>query len=153
MDLSKYKIEEMFQFAVTIEEKGFDFYSKLIEASDNTRVKNELKFLRDEEAKHKAFFQDQLRKKGRAAGATINPELSTLLEGEFLKPLEEFYQAKKISRTDEALRFGMAVEQKTIDFYSEVKKQPAEPGFQKDLDVIIEEEKKHKQKLNIILAY
>jgi rubrerythrin len=67
--------------------------------------------------------------------------------------MDEFYQAKKISRTDEALRFGAAVEQKTIDFYTDVKKQAKDAGVLKDLDGIIEEEKKHKQKLNIILAY
>jgi len=152
MDLSKFRIEEVYQFAVTIEQGGFDFYGKLIEACDNTRVKNELKFLRDEEAQHKAFFQGELRKKGKDE-VTLSPGLAGVMDAEFLKPMEEFYRAKKITRTDEALRFGAAVEQKTIDFYGDMRKQSGDAGLLKDLDAIIEEEKKHKQKLNIILAY
>jgi rubrerythrin len=152
MDLSKFPIEEVYQFAVTIEQGGFDFYGKLIEASGNPRVKNELKFLRDEEAQHKAFFQGELRKKG--GGQTVlNPGLAGILEKEFIQPMEEFYRAGKISRSEEALRFGMTVEQKTIDFYGEIAKQSRDPAFLKDLDAVIAEEKKHKQKLNIILAY
>ena len=152
MDLSKFKIEEVYQFAVTIEQGGFDFYEKLIQACDITRVKNELKFLRDEEAQHKAFFQGELRKKGKGE-VTLGPGIAGVLEEEFLKPMNDFYQAKKITKTAEALRFGVAVEQKTIDFYGDLRKQSQDAAFLRDLDAIIAEEKKHKQKLNIILAY
>jgi rubrerythrin len=152
MDLGKTSIEELFQFAATIEQGGFDFYSRLIQASDNKRVNNELKFLRDEEAQHRTFFLGELKKKGKSEVA-IGPALNAVLEAEFLKPLEEFYQSKQISNNQEALRFGMTVEQKTIDFYGDLRRQSRDPGFLKDLDVIVEQEKKHKQKLNIILAY
>ncbi len=152
MDLGKTSIEELFQFAATIEQGGFDFYSRLIQASDNKRVNNELKFLRDEEAQHKTFFLSELKKKGKSEVA-ISPALNAVLEAEFLRPLQEFYQSQKISNNPEALRFGMTVEQKTIDFYGDLRRQARDPGFLKDLDVIVEQEKKHKQKLNIILAY
>ena len=152
MDLGKTSIEELFQFAATIEQGGLDFYSRLIQASDNKRVNNELKFLRDEEAQHRTFFLGELKKKGKSEVA-IGPALNAVLEAEFLKPLEEFYQSKQISNNQEALRFGMTVEQKTIDFYGDLRRQSRDPGFLKDLDVIVEQEKKHKQKLNIILAY
>jgi rubrerythrin len=152
MDLSKFKIEEMYQFAVTVEQGGYDFYGKLIDACDNTRVKNELKFLRNEEALHKAFFLGELKKKGKDEVA-LGPGLKGVLDAEFVRPMDEFYKAKKISRTDEALRFGAELEQKTIDFYTGLRKQTGDAAFLKDLDAIIEEEKKHKQKLNIILAY
>jgi len=152
MDLSKFQIEEVYQFAAEIEQGGFDFYGRLIEASDNTRVKNELKFLRDEEAQHKAFFLGELKKKGKAAGK-LGAGLEELLQRQFIRPLEEFYQAGKITKTVEALRFGMQVEQKTIDFYGELDKLAQDAGFRRELAAIIAEEKKHKQKLNLILAY
>ena len=152
MDLSKFRIDEVYQFAVAIEQGGFDFYEKLIQASDNTRVKNELKFLRDEEAQHKAFFQGELRKQGQGEAA-LGPGLDKVLQEEFVRPMEEFYRGAKVGKTAEALRFGIAVEQKTIDFYGDLRKQSQDEAFLKDLDAIIAEEKKHKQKLNIILAY
>ena len=152
MDLSKFPIEEAYRFAVEVEQGGYDFYGRLIEASDKPRVRNELKFLRDEEAQHKAFFQGELRKKGRGEAA-LSPGLAGVLQEEFVRPMDDFYRSAKITKTAEALRFGMAVEQKTIDFYGDLRRQSKDPAFLKDLDAIIAEEKKHKQKLNIILAY
>ncbi len=108
MDLSKFRLEELFQFAVAIEQGGFDFYEKLIQASDNPRVKNELKFLRDEEAQHKAFFQGELAKKGKPE-ATLGPGLAGVLQEEFIRPMEEFYRGAKPGKSAEALRFGIAI--------------------------------------------
>jgi rubrerythrin len=152
MDLGKSSIEELFQFAAAIEQGGLDFYSRLIQASDDQRVTNELKFLRDEEAQHRIFFLGELKKKGKTE-VVMSPALNAALQAEFLGPLEEFYKSQKIRNNAEALRFGMAVEQKTIDFYTDLRGQSRDPGFLKDLDVIVEQEKKHKQKLNVILAY
>jgi rubrerythrin len=79
--------------------------------------------------------------------------LAGVLQEEFVRPMEEFYRGAKVGKTAEALRFGIAVEQKTIDFYGDLRKQSKDDAFLKDLEAIIAEEKKHKQKLNIILAY
>ena len=151
-ELSKYRVEDIYRMAITIEQGGYDFYNKIIEATDNQRVKNEMTFLRDEEARHKAFFQKQLSSAG-SAGGKVTPELQKLLDAEFIEPLDEMYQSKKIGSNADALRFGIEIEQKTIDFYTALKGKQADPAFGKDLEVIIEEERKHKQKLNIILAY
>jgi rubrerythrin len=153
MDLSAFRIEEMYQFAVAIEQGGYDFYTRLIEACESPRARNELKFLKDEEARHKAFFSGQLKKKGFDTEVALNPALDSFLTEQFVAPMEQFYKEKKITRTDEALRFGAAVEQKTIDFYVDMRSRAGDAGVQKDLDAIIEEEKKHKLKLNVILTY
>jgi rubrerythrin len=152
MDLGRTSIEELFQFAATIEQGGLEFYSRLIQASENKRVNNELSFLRDEEARHRTFFLSELKKKGKTEVA-LSPALSSALEEQFIRPLEEFYRSQKIGDNVAALRFGMTVEQKTIDFYGDLRRQSRDPGFLKDLDVIVEQEKKHKQKLNLLLAY
>jgi rubrerythrin len=151
-DLSKFKIEDVFQMAVTVEQGGYDFYQKIIDQTDNPRVKNEMKYLRDEEAKHKAFFAKSLEAKtGSSKG--MSPAVKSLLEKEFLAPMEEMYRSKKIAKNDEALRFGMQLEQKTIDLYEGLKKMQSDPAFLEDLGAVIEEEKKHKAALNLILAY
>ena len=151
-DLSKFKIEDVFQMAVAVEQGGYDFYQKIIDNTDNPRVKNEMKFLRDEEAKHKAFFAKGL-KAAESPSKGMSPAVKSLLEKEFLAPMEEMYRSKKIARNDEALRFGMQLEQKTIDLYEGLKKLKDDPVFLKDLGAVIEEEKKHKATLNLILAY
>jgi rubrerythrin len=151
-DLSKFKLEDVFQLAVSVEQGGYDFYQKLIEQSDSQRAKNEMKYLRDEEAKHKAFFSSKLEAK-KASGQGMGLEAKSLLDKEFLTPMAEMYKSKKITKNDEALRFGMQLEQKTIDLYEGLKKVQSDSGFLKDLDAVIEEEKKHKATLNLILAY
>ena len=157
-DLSKFAIEDVFQMAVAVEQGGYDFYQKIIDQTDNPRVKNEMKYLRDEEAKHKAFFEKNLEaKQGSSVSKGPSKKMSTavksLLEKEFLAPMEEMYRSKKIAKNDEALRFGMRLEQKTIDLYEGLKKTQSDPAFLADLGTIIEEEKKHKATLNLILAY
>ena len=157
-DLSKFAIEDVFQMAVAVEQGGYDFYQKIIDQTDNPRVKNEMKYLRDEEAKHKAFFAKNLEAKqsssvSKGAPKKMSPAVKSLLEKEFLAPMEEMYKSKKIAKNDEALRFGMRLEQKTIDFYEGLKKTQSDPAFLKDLGTVIDEEKKHKAALNLILAY
>jgi rubrerythrin len=152
MDRAQFPIEQMYLIAVAIEQGGFDFYCRLMETCANPRVKNELRFLREEESRHKAFLLGELKKKG-LSEATIGAAASAVLQAEFIKPLEEFYAEKKVGDTVAALRFGAAVEQKSIDFYVEFRTQTADTALLVDLDGIIEEERKHMQKLNIILTY
>ncbi len=151
-DLSKFKLEDVFQLAVSVEQGGYDFYQKLIDQSDSQRAKNEMKYLRDEEAKHKAFFEKQFKAK-QSSSKKMSTDVKSLLEKEFLAPMEEMYKSKKIAKNDEALRFGMKLEQKTIDLYEGMKKTQGDPAFLADLGTVIEEEKKHKATLNLILAY
>jgi len=152
MDLSRFPIEEAYRLAAAVEQDGCDFYEKLIQASPNTRVKNELKYLRDEEARHKAFFLGELARKGQGPGV-LAPGLQEVLQERFLRPMEEFYRGAGVGNSAEALRFGIVLEQKTIDLYGELRRQSTDPAFLKDLDAVIAEEKKHKQRLNLILAY
>ncbi len=152
-DLSRFQVEEIYRVAVSVEQGGFDFYNRIVETSDNSRVKNEMRFLRDEEARHKAFFQRQLAAKGAAEAGTVSPDLQKLLESEFLHPMEELYRSRRIEKNTEALRFGMDIEQKTVDFYTALRERQTDQAFREDLDLVIDEERKHKQKINILLAY
>lgn len=151
-DLSKFAIEDVFRMAMEVEQGGYDFYQKIIDQTDNPRVKNEMKYLRDEEAKHKAFFEKHLKAK-QSSSKKMSADVESLLEKEFLAPMEEMYKSKKIAKNDEALRFGMKLEQKTIDLYEGMQKTQGDPAFLADLGTVIEEEKKHKATLNLILAY
>lgn len=152
-DLSRFQAEDLYRMAITVEQGGFDFYDKVIERTEKPRVKNELRYLRDEEGRHKAFFQKQLAGTGAAGEKTIDPALRKLLETEFLKPMEDLFASTTMDSNAEALRFGVVIEQKTVDFYNALKRGQSDAAFLEDLEVIIEEERKHKQKLNIILAY
>jgi rubrerythrin len=152
-NLTSFQVHDIYRMAVAIEQGGQEFYLRVIDSTDSQRIKNELRFLGDEEARHKAFFEKQLLDRGVAVDEPLSPKLGKLLEEQFLEPAEALYRSKKIASNAEALRFGMEIEQKTIDFYTALLEKQQEAEVRKDLETIIGEERKHKQKLNIILAY
>jgi rubrerythrin len=151
-ELAAYALEDLFETAAIVEQGGFDFYARLIARATNARVKNELKFLRDEEAVHKAYFLDQLRSRGGAPRGSVTPELQALLDREFLEPLDKMFATGEVSDIDKTLRFGSALEQKSIDFYTALKGSVGNAQLA-DLQRIIAQEEDHKRKLQVILAY
>jgi rubrerythrin len=153
LNFGDHSVEDMYQIAVHIEQGGYDFYSQIAERSENPRVKNEVIFLRNEEAKHKAFFHKQLSSRGVAASAELSGELKSWLDREFVNPMNQVLQSRDITRNEEALQLGVRLEQKTIDLYETLKAQISEVSVQEDLQAIIDEEHSHKKKLNLLLAY
>jgi rubrerythrin len=153
LGLGDHSVEDMYEVAVHIEQGGYDFYAQIIEGSDNPQVKNEVSSLRDDEAKHKAFFQEQLKARGHAASAELSDELKSWLDREFVKPMAEVLKNRGLTSNPQALQLGIRLEQKTIDLYESLKAQGSEAGVLEDLQAIIDEEYKHKRKLNLLLAY
>jgi rubrerythrin len=149
-DLSTFSIDDAYKIAVVLEEEGYQFYNKIIEATDNARVKNEVKFLRDEEVRHKNFFQKQVKDKG---SARDDEKLRTFIQKEFIDPTAEYFDGDKIAVPSDALRFGAILEQKSIAFYKGMKDQESGEESIAEIDKIIEEEQKHLKKIYIILSY
>jgi rubrerythrin len=153
LDFGDQSAENMYRVAVLVEQGGYDFYAQIAERSDNPRVKNEMIFLRDEEARHKAFFQRQLKSRGFETSTQLSGELQGWLEREFVNPMEQVLNDRDITTNEAALQLGVRLEQKTIDLYEALKAKSTEAGVQEDLQDIIAEEHRHKEKLNLLLAY
>ena len=62
MDLSKYTLEELFQTAIKAETGAREAYSILSGITKNAFLKDKLKFLADEELKHKIFLEAEFKK-------------------------------------------------------------------------------------------
>jgi rubrerythrin len=151
-ELAAYPVEDLFEMAAIVEQGGFDFYARLIARATDPRVKNELKFLRDEEAVHKAWFLDQLRSRGGAPRGSVTPRLQALLDREFLEPLDSMFSSGDVSNSDKTLRFGSALEQKSIDFYMALTESIGS-AHRADLQRIIAQEEDHKRKLEVIRCF
>jgi rubrerythrin len=151
IDIAQHPWDSLFQIAVEIEQGGIDFYAQIADQSDDPRIKNEIHFLRDEEVKHKAFFEAQLE----AAGHTgeLTPVLRNWLEAAFSKPIRAILTSQAADTNRKALQLGVKLEQKTIDLYKELKGRIPDDSAKRDLDRIISEEEKHKKKLTLLLAY
>ena len=70
-DIEGSAVEDLYEMAAIVEQAGFDFYARLLARTADRRVKNELKSLRNAEARHRGFFLDRLRARGRAPGGTV----------------------------------------------------------------------------------
>ena len=150
--LERAKVEDLLEMAAIVEQSGFDFYARLSARADELRVKNELKFLRDEEGLHKAFFLEQLRKLGAAPRGGVDSSLQEVLQREFIGPMDRIFASADIKDNDKTLKFGEDLEQKSIDFYSRMR--PALGRSQQAaLDRIIAQEEEHRRKLALIRNY
>ena len=152
-NLAEFKLEDLLQMAVLMEQKGYDFYSAVIEKSPERRVKNEIRFLREEEARHKTLFQGMLKKKGKSASGRLPPALEAILRRELTEPMEELISSKKIESSEEALKFGLSMEQKVVDFYAALKDRPGAEVLATDLATVSAEDQAHVSKLNGMLSY
>lgn len=63
MDLSKYKLDEIILAAIKSEIEARDIYAKLSESVKNPFLKPKLKFLSEEEERHRIFFEHFFRQR------------------------------------------------------------------------------------------
>ncbi len=152
-NLAEFPVEDLYSMAAIIEQGGVDFYARTAEMSTNQRVRNEIQFLRDEEARHRDFFLQVLHGRGASQKSVVDTGLETILNREFLEPMDRLFTSHDLEDTDKILLFGLVLEQKTIDFYTELKKIKTSTGEIADLNQIISEEEAHKRKLEMIRAY
>ena len=152
-NVADFPVEDLLSMAAVMEQKGYDFYTEVIEKSPERRVKNEIRFLREEEARHKTVFLDMLKKKGKPASARVSGPLEKILQREIIVPLEELLASKKISSNSDALNFGAAMERTSIEFYRALAALPAAAALASELGAIIAEEEGHLRKLSVMMAY
>lgn len=148
-DFQDVPVEDLLEMAAIVEQSGFDFYARLSARADELRVKNELKSLRDEEALHKAWFLDQLRRRGSFPLGSVAPALRKALEKEFIEPVDRIFASPDIRDSDKTLQLGAVLEQKSIDLYDSMRPAVAEPE-RPALDRIIAQEKEHRRKLELM---
>jgi rubrerythrin len=150
--IERAKVEDLLEMAAMVEQSGFDFYARLSARADELRVKNELKFLRDEEALHRAFFLEQLRGLGGAPSGLVDSALQEILQREFIGPMDRMFASSDIRDNDKTLAFGVLLEEKSIDFYGRLR-QSLPPAQHEQLDRIIAQEEEHRRKLGVIRGY
>jgi rubrerythrin len=143
-------VEVLLEMAAMVEQGGFDFYARLTSRSFDQRVRNELRFLRDEEAVHKGWFLSQLRARGGAPRGLLPDGLREELDRRFFVPMESVFAAESVD-DDSALRLGAKLEGETIGLFESLR------GFVGSehaaaLDRIIAEEKRHRTKLGALGA-
>lgn len=152
--ISEFDPRETYKIALKIEKDGISFYQKLLDKVDEPKAKEALKFLLNQEDKHLKFFQDCMYKIKEAEEDNFEEDnlLSSLDFGVFW-PYQKIEDLDSIlTNSKKAFKLGVAIEDKAIQFYQACKDKIKIEKTKKELDNIIEEEKKHKALFESLLG-
>jgi len=112
---------EILQKAIDIEVFGNDFYKKLSNSVDNKEGKALLTYLANAEEEHKKRLESMLNKFGAESRKTdIDTLMADILMDEGIQKIfKGLMKKEKLETVDaiEALKLGIEVEAKSIDFY------------------------------------
>lgn len=153
--MKTYKLEDIFQFAVDVEEQGKRFYDAGSGQAEKDEVRDLFAWLAKEEMKHaKKFlkFQEAYSRKGGSfqADARLDGLLNTYMRGMIfpdLADLKEVLGRKDRNPMLSLVKAAMGVETNSILFYEEMKALLGEEETKDALSKIVKEEKGHLIKL------
>ena len=110
MNLESYTLKDLLLTAIKSEEEAKKVYLEISGRAKNFMLQDRLKFLADEEEKHRAFFTKLF--KDRFPGEAVNVPAETPV------PLPEIDLQDKAAALSELLRQAMAAEKAAHDFYT-----------------------------------
>lgn len=119
-------VKEILEFAVYIEERGYEFYIGAIKKFSEARITKLFQYLADEEFKHEKLFKKLLKQSGEIRSTQRDPEYQAYLR-EFCKAHSlgdrEAINEKlaRLSSLAEILDLAMDFEKDSIVFFSELK--------------------------------
>jgi len=153
--MKTYQLEDIFKFAVDVEEQGKRFYDAGSQQAGRDEVKDLFAWLAKEEMKHaKKFlkFQKAYSRKGDSfkADARLDGLLNTYMRGMIFPDLANVKE--DLARMDRnpmlsLVRTAMGVETNSILFYEEMKSLLGEEETKDALSKIVREEQGHLVKL------
>lgn len=144
-------VKEILEFAVYIEQRGYEFYIEAIKKCPDPRATKLFQYLADEEFKHEKVFKKLLPMEGQLKDKEPDPEYLAYMK-EFLKAHhlcdKEAIHAKlvRLQRLDEILDLAIGFEKDSIIFFSELKEMFAK-GHAVAVQKIIIEEMGHLRKI------
>ncbi len=140
------------RIALAIEDRGAEFYGKLVGACTKPEVKEVFSFLVNEEKRHSIFFENELERL-RQDKEDVDEEDDLIASMEFgIFPPRAGDAGCPAGATGEALEIAIAAEERSIQFYELCLMNVTSPDTKKTLLGIIGEEKKHKALLEKIKA-
>jgi rubrerythrin len=145
---------EALKLALYIEEVGSKFYDELFNRAESVQIKNELKFLKDEEEGHRKHFEQLYQHWGEGSLDNLEDDkLGLLAQKGIFGPIRKIRAEEILCDNAEALKFGASVKKRMIAFFNSILDQAQDREVRHVLEHIIEEEKKHLEKLKLLMAY
>ena len=136
-----------FEIACMVEKEGGKFYENLAGKIDDPGLRNiVLELQKAEEIHYKRFktFQDML-----TVSAPVDADLYQMINyGLF----EGRFQYVQITNVVELLKFGIYIEEKSIELYTFYQTMISDANTKQALEQITSDERKHKEELTVLLT-
>ena len=150
-----FNAEEVFKMGMDIETNGAAYYKKAAELVKDSEIKKVLLHLMDEEKKHYIIFKNLLESlPPKSSLPTVgDPEgqenlyLNALVKSRLFNNVREEIAAQ-VESAEEALKAALTFEKDTILFFQTMKSMTREDLGQAEIDMLIEEERKHVIKIS-----
>ncbi len=145
---------EAYKIARAIESEGARFYSALASKADDAAVRKALELLAFQEKDHLDFFDGELRRlRERREDAFEEDDLLAVIDYGIFQPYRSMADlAEALDNPRNALRLGLIVEEKSIQFYEACRPRVSSPETREEIDRIIGEERSHKRTIEDLLA-
>lgn len=145
---------DAFRIAGKIEKDGIEFYGQLASSVKKGKVKEALEFLLGEEKKHLIFFEDSLQRlrNEKEDSGEEDDLLTTMDYGTFSAYPNATELDAVLDDMSKAMRLGIAIENKSVEFYGFCLNKVSGQSAKNELGRIIEEEKKHKALFEKLLS-
>ncbi len=149
--MDTFRVSEVFEIAIKIEENGEKFYRHAATLAENTSARDMFTYLAEEEIKHKRTFEGMLSKVQEYQPPESYPGeyfayLRAYAEGLIFSPEKIRTEFARVKNVTDAIDFAIQREIESILYYIETKQ--LVPASQRDdIDRIIEEERRHYLKL------
>jgi rubrerythrin len=145
------EVGDIIQEAINLEIFGNYFYNSLKEVIDSDQGKSLLTFLADAEKEHQATLEELMVKTGGEIRSTNVDEIVTeISKNEGIESVfNELLGKNTLEKMDaiEAVKIGINVEQKSIDFYTHHAETSVNQDIKETFTHFTDIEKKHKQAL------
>lgn len=157
MTKSLFRVDEVLDMAVQIEQQGLAFYQACKEEELGPEVEKVLDFLIIQEERHVRIFtrmkadHEEYRLPESYAGEMSSYLDAFVKEKVFQKPEKASGEAKKISGPLQAVDWGVSFERRSIEFYRSIRDMVRETE-QETMDTIIAEEQNHIRRLSQLAA-
>jgi rubrerythrin len=142
---------DIIQEAINLEIFGYYFYNSLKEVIDSDQGKSLLTFLADAEKEHQVTLEELMVKTGGEIRSTnVDEIVAEISKNEGIESVfNKLLGMNTLEKMDaiEAVKIGINVEQKSIDFYSLHAETSDNPDIKETFNTFTDIEKKHKEVL------
>ena len=152
MSTATFRAGEILDMAIRIENQGVAFYKACVDAALSPEVKKVFQYLLDEERDHIRIFEVMRQDLSdyplpESYGGETESYMKTFVSGKvFTPPQKAAGKADDIADPFEAIDFGIEFENRSINFYQEMKKVVPE-SERAAIDAVIDQELAHKKRL------